>query len=135
MSNGKGSKMRILIGLSALALVSACGKMGGSVYDQPIPVGNDPNALISIRDQLKPEDQAAWSAITLKKMLPAAPAIQAKTVGEALTREKALDACEAKYKAEMDAASTDEIGVLKEGQTDKYNAGVNGYNGCLKITV
>jgi hypothetical protein len=77
--------------ISAALLVSAC--HGTNVYDEPIPNRNDTQALLNIRDHIKPADQDAWLTVLIKMVAPAGAPIQSKTVGEAITHAKARTAC------------------------------------------
>lgn len=79
---------------SALLLfLAACHHTNRSVYDQPIPERNDAQALLLIRDQLRPEDRSAWQDIDKRITDPRAERIQSKTVGEAIRRWWAQHEC------------------------------------------
>ena len=135
--------MRKVILIVAVATLSACGS-AGNVYDQPLPSRDDRDALLDIRDKLKPEDQQAWQGIVMRMMNPMAEPVRSKTVGEAITKVKAKTAC-------MDAHDTEatekkigpapnDIGApdyeaRNSAHIEAYNKEVAAYNACLKMPV
>lgn len=130
---------RVVLVVAGAAMLSACGS-AGNVYDEPLPSRDDQDALLDIRDKLKPEDQKAWQGIVMRMMNPMAEPIRSKTVGEAITKLKAKTAC-------MEAHDTSKV---PDGPNDisapdyeeknaahiaAYNKEVDAYNACLKMPV
>ena len=140
----KGDVMRkmILIAVGVVSL-SGCGN-ARNVYDRPIPNRDDRNALLDIRDKLKPEDEQAWQGIVMRLVNPMAERVTSKTVGEAIARLEAKTACMDSHdpeatKRKIGDGPNDIAAPDYEAKNTAYitanNKEVAAYNACLKMPV
>ena len=134
-----GTAMRRTSVLIAL-LLAGCQETAGTVYDRPLPDRNDMEALLDIRDKLKPEDQEAWQGILMRKNNPMAEPITSKTVGEAVQRMRAKTACMSAHDVSKVpdnklAIGDDGYDAAEAARITANNREVDAYNACLKMPV
>lgn len=122
--------------------ISLAGCGGGDVYERSLPEPNDTNALMAIKNGVKPEDREAWQAIALSLSNPLATALSSQTVGDAIGNYKARATCMNDASAEQDALGQgpNDIGASDYDERNSahikaYNETVEAYNACLKMPV
>lgn len=131
---------KVVLMFAPFVVLSGCGS--SDVYGEPIPSPDDHDALIEIRDGVKPEDREAWSKLTMRIVNPMAVKIDAETVGEAITRLKAREACLADSEAEREKLGPMPTDIMAPDYDERnkayiegYNATVESNNACLKLPV
>lgn len=128
---------KIAVLLCALSL-TACGM--GNVYDRPLPDHNDVDAMLDIKQGIKPEDQEAWSYIVMSIASPMTGALTSKTVGEAIEKQKARAACIARNDLDSVGEYPDDFMApdyqeRKNAHIEAYNKIVDALNACYKMEV
>lgn len=125
--------------LAVVALMmTGCGS--SNVYDDTIPAYDDSDALLTIRDGLRPEDRSAWQAVTMRIINPVSSGVQSVTVGEAIQRQKAKEACFDENDLTKAGEMPTDFGAPGHEERRKayitgYNKLVEGYNACAKMVV
>lgn len=121
-------------------LLGACGQGSSNVYEQPLPASGDMDALMDIKEEVKPEDADTWQSLTRLIMSPKAKRPTSKTVGEAITAYRARRACmDANEPSKLPLGPNDTFAkdyeARRKAHTEALKNAANAYNACLKMPV